>query len=90
MKKIVIVSVTAAVTMLGVAGVAYADGSDRSSDQGKGGTNCTSDDTINQSNRGHQFIGGNLGAQDAQGNVLGLQSSRPAGVCPSVLNNNHL
>jgi hypothetical protein len=89
MKKIIIVTVTSAVTMLGVAGVAYADGG-RHHHGGSNGTNCTSNDTIKQSNRGHQFIGGNLGAQDAQGNVLGVQSTRPAGICPSMLNNNHL
>ena len=88
MKKIIIVSVTAAVAMLGAVGVAYADGTH--SDQGKGSTNCTSDDNFHQSNKGHQFVGGNLGAQDITGNVLGAQSTRPSGICPSVLNNNHL
>lgn len=88
MKKIIIVSVTAAVALLGAAGVAYAD--DAHSDQGKGGTNCTSDDNFHQSNKGHQFVGGNLGAQDISGNVLGAQATRPSGICPSVLNNNHL
>jgi hypothetical protein len=86
MKKIIIVSVTAAVAMLGAVGVAYADGNDH----GKNGTNCTSNDTIHQSNKGHQFIGGNLGAQDAETNVLGAQLTRPAGICPSIGNNNHL
>ena len=85
MKKIIIVSVTAAVAMLGAVGVAYADGG-----QGKGSTNCTSDDNLHQSNKGHQFIGGNLGAQDLAANVLGIQSTRPAGICPSIGNNNHL
>jgi len=69
--------------------------SDRDSDhdrnfQGRGSTNCTSDDNIHQSNRGHQVIGGNVGAQDAAGNVLGIQSTRPAAICPSIANNNHL
>lgn len=85
MKKIIIVSVAAAVAMLGAVGIAYAD----DTDQGKGGTNCTSNDTTRQANRGDQVIGGNLSAQDVTTNVLGAQSSRPAGVCPSVLNNNH-
>jgi hypothetical protein len=88
MKKIIIVSVTAAVAMLGAVGVAYADGSHHG--QGKGSTNCTSDDNLHQSNKGHQFIGGNLGAQDLAANVLGVQSTRPAGICPSIGNNNHL
>ena len=66
-------------------------GGDRSaSDQGRGSTNCTSDDTMHQSNKGHQFIGGNLGAQDIAGNVAGVQSTRPAAICPSIGNNNHL
>ncbi len=106
MKKMIIVSVTAAVAMFGAAGVAYAGDddqgdsshhsshhsrSDHDSDfQGRGSTNCTSDDNIHQSNRGHQVIGGNLGAQDAAGNVLGVQSTRPAAICPSIANNNHL
>lgn len=64
---------------------------DRStSDQGPGSTNCTTDDNFHQSNQGRQTIGGNLGAQDIAGNVAGLQSTRPAGICPSVGNNNHL
>lgn len=88
MKKIIIVSATAAVAMFGAVGVAYADGSH--SDQGRGSTNCTSDDNFHQSNKGHQFLGGNLGAQDITGNVLGAQSTRPAGICPSIGNNNHL
>jgi hypothetical protein len=88
MKKIIIVSVAAAVAMLGAVGVAYADGPD--SGQGRGSTNCTSDDNLHQSNKGHQFIGGNLGAQDLAANVIGLQSTRPAGICPSIGNNNDL
>jgi hypothetical protein len=57
---------------------------------GDGSTNCTANDTIHQSNKGHQLVGGNLGAQDVTTNVLGAQASRPAGICPSVANNNHL
>jgi hypothetical protein len=101
MKKLIIVSVTAAVAMFGAVGVAYAGDDDQggsdhsrshhsSGHQGSGGTNCTSDNTIDQSNRGHQFIGGNLGAQDAETNVLGGQLTRPAAICPSIGNNNHL
>ena len=106
MKKIIIVSVTAAVAMFGAVGVAYAGDDDQGrgdhgrshhssgdhgvSDQGRGSTNCTSDDNFHQSNKGRQFVGGNLGAQDAAGNVLGAQSTRPAAICPSLLNNNHL
>ena len=108
MKKIIIVSVTAAMAMFGAAGVAYAgDFSDNGGDhsrghhsssgdhstgflQGEASTNCTSDDNIHQSNRGHQFVGGNLGAQDAAANVLGGQSHRAAGICPSIANNNDL
>jgi hypothetical protein len=90
MKKIIIVSATVAVAMFGVVGVAYADGSHHHH-HGKGGnTNCTSNDNIHQSNKGHQFIGGNVGAQDFNGNVFGVQSTRPAGICPSIGNNNHL
>ncbi|HTK63850.1 MAG TPA: hypothetical protein VL595_15795 [Pseudonocardia sp.] len=67
------------------------DSGDRSSfTQGEGSTNCTSDDNMHQSNKGRQVIGGNLGAQDIAGNVAGGQSTRPAAICPSVLNNNHL
>ena len=57
---------------------------------GSGSTNCTSDDVQHQSNKGHQLVGGNLAAQDAETNVLGAQATRPAGICPSVANNNHL
>ena len=89
MKKSIIVSATAAVAMFGVVGVAYADGSHHHHGKGGGNTNCTSNDNFKQSNKGHQFIGGNLGAQDINGNVLGVQSTRPAGVCPSIGNNNH-
>jgi len=102
MKKIIIVSVTTAVATVGAAGVAYAgdysEGGDHGGhhhsrghhrDQG-GNTNCTSNDNIHQSNKGRQFIGGNLGAQDLAGNVAGGQSTRPAAICPSLLNNNHL
>jgi hypothetical protein len=106
MKKMIIVSVTASVAMLGAAGVAYAGDDDQGSNsrshhsrsdhdrdanfQGEGSANCTANDNIHQSNRGHQVIGGNLGAQDAAGNVLGVQSTRPAAICPSIANNNHL
>lgn len=84
LKKMVIVSSVAAVAMLGVGGMAWAD------DAGDGATNCTSDDVQHQSNKGDQVLGGNLSAQDIQGNVLGAQATRPAGICPSVANNNHL
>jgi hypothetical protein len=105
MKKIVFVSVTAAVAMFVAAGVAYAGDDDDQgngghshhsrgdhdvSHQGPGSTNCTSDDNVHQSNRGQQAVGGNLGAQDVAGNVLGAQSTRPAGICPSIGNNNDL
>jgi hypothetical protein len=90
MKKIIIVSATAAVAMFGAVGVAYADGSHHHHGRGANSTNCTSDDNIHQSNKGHQFVGGNLGAQDVAGNVFGVQSTRPAGICPSIGNNNHL
>ena len=105
MKKTIIVSVTAAVAMFGAVGVAYAGDYNESGDHGghhhsrghhssgddsSGNTSCTSDDNFHQSNKGHQFVGGNLGAQDISGNVLGAQATRPSGICPSVLNNNHL
>lgn len=86
LKKMVIVSSVAAVAMLGAAGMAWAE----DAGDGSGSTNCTSDDTQHQSNKGHQFVGGNLSAQDVTTNVLGAQGTRPAGICPSVANNNHL
>ena len=86
LKKMVIVASVAAVAMLGAAGMAWAD----DAGDGSGSTNCTSDDVQHQSNKGHQLVGGNLAAQDAETNVLGAQATRPAGICPSVANNNHL
>ena len=86
LKKMVIVSSVAAVAMLGAAGMAWAD----DAGDGSGSTNCTSDDVQHQSNKGHQLVGGNLSAQDVTTNVLGAQGTRPAGICPSVANNNHL
>jgi hypothetical protein len=86
LKKMVIVSSVAAVAMLGAAGMAWAD----EAGDGSGSTNCTSDDVQHQSNKGHQLVGGNLSAQDVTTNVLGAQGTRPAGICPSVANNNHL
>jgi hypothetical protein len=86
LKKMVIVSSVAAVAMLGAAGMAWAE----DAGDGSGSTNCTSDDIQHQSNKGHQLVGGNLSAQDVTTNVLGAQGTRPAGICPSVANNNHL
>jgi hypothetical protein len=86
LNKLIIVSSAAAVVMLGSTGIASAHG------HGHHGSdaNCTSNDTAHQSNKGHQALGGNLTAQDAATNVWGAQASRPAGVCPNLLNNNHL
>ncbi|HEY1967412.1 MAG TPA: hypothetical protein VGH89_05660 [Pseudonocardia sp.] len=87
LKKLIIISSAAAVAMLGSTGIASAH------EHGKGpngNTNCTSNDTTHQKNKGHQLVGGNLTAQDAETNVLGAQATRPAGICPSLLNNNHL
>jgi hypothetical protein len=86
LKKIVIVASAAAVTMLCGVGVAQA----HEAGDSNGSTNCTSDDTQHQSNKGHQWVGGNLAGQDGALNVLGAQGTRPAGICPSVANNNHL
>jgi hypothetical protein len=86
LKKMIIVSSAASVAMLCGVGIASA----HEAGDGTGSTNCTSNDSIHQSNKGHQLVGGNLGAQDAETNVLGAQATRPAGVCPSVANNNHL
>ena len=86
LKKIAIITSAAAVTMLCGVGVAQA----HEAGDNNGSTNCTSDDVQHQSNKGHQLVGGNLSAQDIQGNVLGAQGTRPAGICPSVANNNHL
>jgi hypothetical protein len=82
----IIVSSAASVAMLCGVGIASA----HEAGDGDGSTNCTANDTIHQSNKGHQLVGGNLGAQDVTTNVLGAQASRPAGICPSVANNNHL
>jgi hypothetical protein len=88
LKKMTIVSSAVAVLMVGGIGIASAH------DEGHGGhnsgTNCTANDTTHQKNKGHQLVGGNLTAQDLNGNVLGAQATRPAGICPSLLNNNHL
>jgi hypothetical protein len=86
LKKMTIVSSAVAVLMVGGFGIASAH------DHGHDGTraNCTSNDTTHQSNKGHQALGGSLTAQDFQGNVLGGQVNRAAGVCPSALNSNHL
>jgi|SRR5882724_5745133 hypothetical protein len=88
LKKIVIITSAAAVTMLCGVGVASA----HEAGDDNGNTNCTSDDNTHQSNKGHQFVGGNLSAQDIQGNVpiFGAQAQRPSGICPSIGNNNHL
>jgi hypothetical protein len=86
LKKMVIVASVASVAMLGAAGIASA----HEAGDGSGSTNCTSDDIQHQSNKGHQLVGGNLSAQDVTTNVLGAQGTRPAGICPSVANNNHL
>jgi hypothetical protein len=88
LKKLIIISSAAAVAMLGSTGIASAH--DHNHHGNGSGTNCTSNDTTHQSNKGHQLVGGNLTAQDAETNVLGAQASRPAGVCPNLLNNNHL
>ena len=86
LKKMIVVSSAATVAMLCGVGIASA----HEAGDGDGSTNCTANDTIHQSNKGHQLVGGNLGAQDVTTNVLGAQASRPAGICPSVANNNHL
>ena len=86
LKKLIIVSSAAAVVTLGWAGVASAG----EPHHGDGGTNCTANDTTKQHNKGHQLVGGNLSAQDLNGNVLGAQATRPAGICPSIANNNDL
>jgi hypothetical protein len=86
LKKIIVVSSAATLAMLCGVGIASA----HEAGDGDGSTNCTANDTIHQSNKGHQLVGGNLGAQDVTTNVLGAQASRPAGLCPSVANNNHL
>jgi hypothetical protein len=86
LKKMIIVSSAATIAMLCGVGIASA----HEAGDGSGSTNCTSDDTIHQSNKGHQLVGGNVGAQDVTTNVLGAQGTRPAGICPSVANNNHL
>jgi hypothetical protein len=86
LKKMIVVSSAATVAMLCGVGIASA----HEAGDGDGSTNCTSNDSIHQSNKGHQLLGGNLGAQDATTNVLGVQGDRPAGICPSVANNNHL
>jgi hypothetical protein len=86
LKKIIVVSSAATLAMLCGVGIASA----HEAGDGDGSTNCTANDTIHQSNKGHQLVGGNLGAQDVTTNVLGAQASRPAGICPSVANNNHL
>jgi hypothetical protein len=86
LKKMIIVTAAASVAMLCGVGIASA----HEAGDGSGSTNCTSDDKIHQSNKGHQLVGGNLGAQDATTNVLGAQADRPAGICPSVANNNDL
>ncbi|WP_028934051.1 hypothetical protein [Pseudonocardia spinosispora] len=86
LKKLIIVSSAAAVLGMGFVGVASA----HEGHNGAGETTCTSNDTQKQSNKGHQLVGGNLAAQDAETNVLGAQATRPAGICPSIGNNNHL
>ena len=97
LKKLIIISSAAA--LLSVGGVASAHESGHSHSHGhghghghgaNGNTNCTSNDTTHQSNKGHQLVGGNLTAQDAETNVLGAQATRPAGICPSFANNDHL
>jgi hypothetical protein len=84
LKKMIIVSSAVAAAMVCGVGIASAH------EAGGGDTKCTSNDSIEQSNDGDQLIGGNLGAQDLESNILGAQVTRPAGICPSVGNNNHL
>jgi hypothetical protein len=86
LKKIIVVSSAATLAMLCGVGIASA----HEAGDGDGSTNCTANDTIHQSNKGHQLVGGNLGAQDATTNVWGAQLTRPSGICPTVGNNNHL
>jgi hypothetical protein len=84
LKKMIIVSAAAAVALVGTAGIASAH------EGGHADAKCTSNDVNHQSNKGHQLLGGNASVQDLEGNVLGAQATRPAGICPSLLNNNHL
>ncbi|MDT7646821.1 MAG: hypothetical protein QOC75_3821, partial [Pseudonocardiales bacterium] len=79
LKKMIIVSTAASVAMLCGVGIASA----HEEGDGDGSTNCTANDTIHQSNKGHQLVGGNLGAQDATTNVWGAQLTRPSGICPT-------
>jgi hypothetical protein len=86
LKKVIIVATAATAAMLCGVGVASAHEADGDSANAK----CTSNDTTNQHNKGDQVLGGNMSVQDITTDVLGVQATRPSGICPSVLNNNHL
>jgi hypothetical protein len=79
LKKVVIAGSAAAVALLAVGGVAYADDNK---------TNCSSHETTKQKNKGNQLVGGNVIGRDING-FIGGSIDKP-GFCPSAFNHNKI
>ncbi len=91
LKKLATIGAAAAITVFGVAGVAYADGQHqkqyhKSTGQGP---DCSSQEATNQTNYGNQVVGGNLNLKNITAGVLSGSADKIA-VCPSVGNNNSI
>lgn len=85
LKKAIIAGSITAVAMAGLAGAAYASGSDDSAN-----THCNAYEHHEQNNKGKQLIGGNVDVNRLSGGVIQGQVDKVPGICPSVGNNNNL
>jgi hypothetical protein len=79
LKKISISAAVAGLAILGMGGVAYADSFD---------TDCSSHETTDQRNKGHQLIGGNSDAVVRNINGFIGGSIDRGSICPSAVNGN--
>jgi hypothetical protein len=88
LKKMMIVTATASVALVGGVGIASAHESGHHGHDNA--AHCQQSNDTTQKHKGDS-VASDTDVQDVTGNVLGIQATKPSGaICPPVADGNHL